>query len=122
MLMKPIGWRNNHAARGPIKSLNLAALRPHQGIALAGQGDDVRTGTMIMSLFVSPRGELGDMAAECVLLNLKPHLGAAGAPFFPLAQVQVSDIGNEVGLPHPVRIPGSFAVEIVVLRVVAIVK
>src|SRR5262245_3907709 len=67
MLMKPIGRRNDHAARAPIKSLNLADLGPHQRITLAGQDDDVCSGTMIMCLLVSPNRKLGDMAAECVL-------------------------------------------------------
>ena len=46
MLMKPIGRRNDHAARPPIEPLNLAPLGPHQRIPFAGQDDDVRSGTM----------------------------------------------------------------------------
>ena len=61
MLVKPVGWRHDHASRLPIIPLDRLPLRVHERIALATKNDYMRPGTVEMGLLVGAHGELRDM-------------------------------------------------------------
>src|SRR4030095_6938665 len=72
---------------------------------------------MEMRFFVRAHRKFGHMTAQRILGYLQAHLGAAASPFFPIKQLQVSDVGNKVCLPDSARIPSAGIVKIIRLRV-----
>src|SRR5262245_9741540 len=122
MLMKPVAWRNNEASRLPVVALDRLALRPHKGISHATQNNNVSARPVIMRLFVCAYGEFRHVTTKGIFRKLEANLRTASAPFFPVKQLKIPNIGNEVRLPGSSGIPGAGAAEIIFLRVEAIGK
>src|SRR5262249_35304392 len=93
----PIG-RNNDAARLPINPLHLLAFRPQYRVALAGQDNNVRAGTVPVAFLIGPHREFGDMRAHGVFRQVELHVAPALAALDVVVEPERWGIGLRVGV------------------------
>src|SRR5688572_4989360 len=70
-----------------------------------------------VSLFICSHRELSHMAAQGIFGQFEADLRTSSPSLFPFQQLEISYVGHEIGLPSPSRIPSTFVVKIVFLRV-----
>src|SRR5262245_8377242 len=97
MLVEPPIGRNNDAARLPIDPLHLLAFRPQYRVALAGQDNNVRAGTVPVALLIGAHGEFGDMRAHGVFRQVELHVATALAALAVVVELERVGVGDEVG-------------------------
>src|SRR3990170_96732 len=96
MLVKPLVWRNHNASRLPVRPNHLAVLGPKQRIALPAEDGHVGPGAVAMGLFISADGKFRDMSAHDVAGKIEVDVFPACAPFFPVVELKVPRVRNEI--------------------------
>ncbi len=104
MLVEPGVGRNDERSDLPVVAARRLALRPHQGIALAREHDDVGAGPVRMRLLVGADRELGDVARDRAARHVEADMAAAGAALLGGDQRQVDRIRHEIGLQQEARL------------------
>ena len=102
MLMKPIGRRHEEATRTPVDPESGLALLPEKRIAFAGKNHDVRTGSVPVSPWVSPRWILLEVRAHRIGGKVEPDSRGSLTSQAAVLESEVSDISDKIGLPGPV--------------------
>ena len=68
--------------------------------------------SMTVTLFISPHGHLGDMRMHDTVRKNKHDVCAASSSITPRTELNLSKIGDEVGLPHMISLPNLMEVTI----------
>ena len=94
-----VGRGDNHAVVPVDADEVVLVLIPQQRIAVAGQGDDVGPVEMPVRLLVGAGQDLRGVAAERAVGQDPADGRRAAAASLPRLELEVEDVGDEVGLP-----------------------
>src|SRR5215208_4463423 len=99
MLVEPALRRHDDGAVVPVEAFRFLALRPHEGITFAADDDDMRAGTMAMGLFVGADRKFRNVHGHGILAKLDLNVAAPSPSLFRGKQLELADVGNDVGVP-----------------------
>ena len=116
VLVEHLVRRREHPAMFPIDAHEvLCALVPQQRETVAGDGEDVKVGTVAVRLLVGADRHLRGVRVHGAVGEHEHHVRAAGAALLPGLQFERGEIGNEIRFPHvaagPHRNEVAFAAE-----------
>src|SRR3990167_1923370 len=104
MLMKPSVGRRKEASCTPVIFFHGSAFRPHQGISLSLQNENIRARPMSMSLAVNARFSFRDVPGDGIVRQLNLDVSSRRTAFLPFVQRQLVDVRNKIRIPYPARL------------------
>src|SRR6266478_8935517 len=120
MLVEPHMRGRNRATGSPIVFFHLGSLRPHEGVTLAFENQDIGPWTMAVRFLVGPHRGASDMGRNDIIAELQFDIGRSGTFAGPVVKLQLLDIGNEARVPDPlIRNRHSLPAKVVFLATIA---
>src|SRR4029077_13082159 len=115
-------WRK-HISGPPVISFHFRALQPHERITLSFQNQNIGALAMPVRLLVGSYRRAGNVCGDDIVAELQLDVSGARTFSRPVVKLELLNVGNETGVPHPLlRNSDSLATEVVLLAVVAIRK
>ena len=106
----------------PVVSLEVARFRPHHGITLPLEHDDMCAGTMAMRLLIGAHGKFRNMSRHHVVCDLEHDTRATCAAGALVFQLKRSDVLNEIAFPEPLCKKLALAAEEIILAGVTVLE
>src|SRR5262249_28847802 len=96
VLVEPRVGRHDHRSDLPVVAVRRVAFRPHQGVALAAEHDDMRARSVRVRFLVGADGELRNVARNGAPRHIEPDVTAAGSALLGAYQRKIDGIRDEI--------------------------
>src|ERR1044071_7359633 len=113
--MKPTFRRYDDRPRLPIDARHLFSFRPEKRVALAGENENMRAGTMPVRLLVNSYRKAGHVRAHHAFRHLEKNRRVPFASFRPGNRLDVDRIRDKISFDDTITVQFAAAREITVL-------